>query len=479
MAARALHRARSRARSPLVDTGRRELDAVVVGAGPNGLAAAVTLAQAGQAVLVLEAQDTIGGGTRTLELTLPGFRHDVCSAIHPLGAASPFFRSLGLGVEWIESPAALAHPFDDGTALLVERSPDSLGREYVKLIRPAVDIAPRLLGPVSCLARKPGSAGIFAATAVRGATSVARRLPTPHAQALFLGAAAHSVLPLDRKGTAGFGLGLLGLAHTHGWPFPRGGSQAIADVLAARLRELGGRIETGHAVASLRDLPSSRTVMCDVTPRQLLALAGDLLPSRYRRRLERWRYGPGVFKVDYALDGPIPWRTAEVGHAATVHLGGSPAEIADSERAPWEGRNAERPFVLLAQQSLFDDTRAPAGRHTAWAYCHVPQGSTVDVLGSVESQIERFAPGFRERILACQTHDTAAMEKGNANLVGGDISAGATTLPRLLRPLPHRTPLPCLYVCSAATAPGPGVHGMCGHLAARAALRRADPSFEG
>jgi phytoene dehydrogenase-like protein len=257
MAARALHRARSRARSPLVDTGRRELDAVVVGAGPNGLAAAVTLAQAGRAVLVLEAQDTIGGSTRTLELTLPGFRHDVCSAIHPLGAASPFFRSLGLGVEWIESPAALAHPFDDGTALLVERSPDSLGREYVKLIRPAVDIAPRLLGPVSCLARKPGSAGIFAATAVRGATSVARRLPTPHAQALFLGAAAHSVLPLDRRGTAGFGLGLLGLAHTHGWPFPRGGSQAIADVLAARLRELGGRIETGHAVASLRDLPSS------------------------------------------------------------------------------------------------------------------------------------------------------------------------------------------------------------------------------
>jgi len=314
---------------------------------------------------------------------------------------------------------------------------------------------------------------------VRGATSVARRLPTPHAQALFLGAAAHSVLPLDRKGTAGFGLGLLGLAHTHGWPFPRGGSQAIADVLAARLRELGGRIETGHAVVSLRDLPSSRTVMCDVTPRQLLALAGDLLPSRYRRRLGRWRYGPGVFKVDYALDGPIPWRAAEVGHAATVHLGGSPAEIADSERAPWEGRNAERPFVLLAQQSLFDDTRAPPGRHTAWAYCHVPQGSTVDVLGSVESQIERFAPGFRERILACQTHDTAAMEKGNANLVGGDISAGATTLPRLLRPLPYRTPLPWLYVCSAATAPGPGVHGMCGHLAARAALRRADPSFEG
>jgi phytoene dehydrogenase-like protein len=402
----------------------------------------------------------------------------VCSAIHPLGVASPFFRSLELDVEWIEPPAALAHPFDDGTALLVERSPETLGPEYAKLIRPALDVAPGLLGPRRCLARNPGTAGRFAATGLRGATSVAKRLPTDRLSALFLGAAAHSVMPLDRKGTAGVGLGLLGLAHTHGWPLPRGGSQAIADALAARLRELGGEIETGHEVRSLADV-RGRTVVCDVTPRQLLALGGDLLPSRYRRRLERWRYGPGVFKLDYALDGPIPWRAPEVARTATVHLGGSSAEIADAERAPWERRHAERPFVLLAQPSLFDATRAPAGKHTAWAYCHVPHGSTVDVRGAVEDQIERFAPGFRDHILGCQSHDAASLEGSNANLVGGDISAGAMTLARLARPLRHRTPLPWLYVCSAATAPGPGVHGMCGYHAARAALRRSDPSSEG
>jgi phytoene dehydrogenase-like protein len=430
-------------------------------------------------VLVLEAQDTIGGGSRTLELTAPGFRHDLCSAIHPAAAMSPFFHSLDLEVEWVESPAALAHPFDDGTALLVERAPETLGPEYVDLLRPALEITPRLLGPVMYLARNPGTAARFAASALRGATSVARRLPTEQLQALFLGVAAHSVLPLDRKLTAGFGLGLLALAHTHGWPFPRGGSQAIADALAQRLRKLGGEIETGRAVTSLRDLPCADTVICDVTPRQLLALGGDLIPSRYRRHLRRWRYGPGVFKLDYALDGPIPWRARDVARAATVHLGGSPAEIVESERAPWQGRHAQKPFVLLAQPSLFDDTRAPAGKHTAWAYCHVPHGSTVDMRPAVEDQIERFAPGFRERILECQSHDTAAMEQSNANLVGGDISAGAPTLARVANPLRYRTPLPWLYICSAATARGPGVHGMCGHYAARAALGRADPSFEG
>jgi len=421
---------------------------------------------------VLEAQDTIGGSTRTLELTLPGFRHDICSAIHPLGAASPFFDSLGLDLDWVESPAALAHPFDDGTALLVERSPANLGPQYAQLIRPAIEATPLLLEHVTCLARKPASAGRFAAAALRGATSVARRLDSEHAQALFLGAAAHSAVPLGRKGTAGFGLGLLALAHTHGWPFPRGGSQAIAAALASRLRELGGEIETGRPVTSLRDLPRAGLVMCDVTPRQLLTIAGDRLPSRYRHRLQRWRYGPGVFKLDYALDGPIPWRTPDVARAATVHLGGSPAEIAESERAPAQGRHPERPFVLLAQQSLFDDTRAPVGKHTAWAYCHVPHGSTVDVRGAVENQIERFAPGFRDRVLACTTHTTAEMERDNSNLVGGDISAGANVLPRLLRPLRYATPIAGLYVCSAATVPGPGVHGLCGHFAARAALRR-------
>jgi phytoene dehydrogenase-like protein len=300
-----------------------------------------------------------------------------------------------------------------------------------------------------------------------------------HLQALFLGAAAHSVLPLDRKGTAGFGLGLLALAHTHGWPFLRGGSQAIADALAKRLRELGGEIETGHNVTDIDGLPSAGVVLCDVTPKQLLALAGDQLPARYRHRLERRRYGPGVFKVDYALYGPIPWRATEVAQAATVHLGGSPAELLESERAPREGRLAERPFVLLAQQSLFDETRAPAGKHTAWAYCHVPHGSTVDMRDRIDAQIERFAPGFRERVLAATALTTAELERGNANLVGGDISAGANDLSRILLPLRHRTPLPDLFLCSAATLPGPGVHGMCGHVAARAALRRWDPSSEG
>jgi phytoene dehydrogenase-like protein len=451
---------------------RRQLDAVVVGAGPNGLAAAVTLAQAGRSVLVVEAQDTIGGGTRTAELTLPGFRHDVCSAIHPLAAASPFFNSLDLDIEWIEPPAALAHPFEDGTALLVRRDPGELGRQYARLLRPAIEVAPLLLGPLRCLAPKAAVAGRFAARGVLSATRVARRLEDERTQALFLGAAAHSVLPLDRKGTAGFGLGLLALAHVNGWPFPRGGSQAIADALATRLRELGGEIETGRNVNSLDELPQSSLVLCDVTPRQLTALTA----GRVQRR---WRYGPGVFKVDYALDGPIPWRAPEVAHAGTVHLGCSPADIVEAERAPSAGGHAERPFVLLAQQSLFDDTRAPAGKQTAWAYCHVPNGSTEDMTDRIDAQIERFAPGFRDLILARATRTTSDLERDNANLVGGDISGGATDLPHLLRRRRHTTPLKGVYLCSASTAPGPGVHGMCGHLAARLALGRGYPSSEG
>ena len=316
-------------------------------------------------------------------------------------------------------------------------------------------------------------------TALRGATSVARRLETEKGRAVFLGAAAHSVLPLDRKGTAGFGLALLAFAHTTGWPFPRGGSQALADGLAERLRSLGGEIQTGYEVTSLKELPRSDVVLCDVTPRQLLVLAGDLLPPRYRRHLRRRRYGPGVFKLDYALGGPIPWRAPEVAHAGTVHLGGTPAEIVNAERAPWQGRHAERPFVLLAQQSLFDDTRAPAGKHTAWAYCHVPHGSTVDMRPAIENQIERFAPGFRERILACTARTTAELERDNPNLVGGDISGGTNLLSQLAARRSHATPLPWLYLCSASTPPGPGTHGMCGHLAARAVLRCGYPPFEG
>jgi phytoene dehydrogenase-like protein len=394
---------------------------------------------------------------------LPGFRHDICSAIHPLAAASPFFRSFDLDL--IRPPAALAHPFDDGTALLAPAA------EYDELTAPAIDVSSLMLGHVSCLARHPAQIARFATVAVQSATRISTRLATEQRRALFLGACAHSILPLSRKGTAGFGLLLLALARVTGWPFPRGGSQAIADRLAHRLLELGGEISTNRPVASLRELPRARAVLCDVTPRQLLALAGDLLPPRYRRRLERWGYGPGVFKVDYALDGPIPWTAPEVAQAATVHLGALPNEILQSERHVWQNRHPDRPFVLLAQQSLFDDTRAPAGKHTVWAYCHVPHGSTVDMSDRIERQIERFAPGFRDRVLARAANDTAALERDNPNLVGGDIAGGANSLGQVIRRLPHTTPIPWLYLCSASTRPGAGVHGMCGHLAAGAALR--------
>jgi phytoene dehydrogenase-like protein len=464
-------------------------DAVVVGAGPNGLAAAITLAQAGRSVRVIEAHETVGGGTRTAELTLPGFRHDVCSAIHPLAVASPFFRSLGLELDLIEPPAAIAHPLEDGTVAIARRSLadtaarlGSDGDAYRRLLDPLVadwdELAGELLQPISHVPRHPLALTRFGLAALRPAKRLAEaRFETEAARALFAGAAAHSFLPLEQPASASFGLVLLTLAHISGWPFPRGGSQAIADALATRLRSLGGEIETGHHISSLRELPSSKLVLCDLTPRQLLAIAGDVLPDGYRRRLERWRYGPGAFKLDYALDGPIPWRAPEVAEAGTVHLGGTLDEIADSERAAWEGRHAERPFVLLAQQSPFDETRAPSGKHTAWAYCHVPNGSTFDMSERVEAQIERFAPGFRDRVLARASRNTRELERENANLVGGDIAGGANTLRQLLarpapRRIPYSTPLPWLYLCSSSTPPGGGVHGMCGHLAARAALRR-------
>jgi phytoene dehydrogenase-like protein len=334
------------------------------------------------------------------------------------------------------------------------------------------------MGPIAHVPRHPLSLARFGFAALRSAKGLAEtRFETQPARALFAGAAAHSVLPLEQPASASFGLVLLVLAHASGWPFPRGGSQAIADALAARLRALGGEIETGNHVSFLRELPNSRLVLCDVTPKQLLALAGDRLPERYRRRLQRWRYGPGVFKLDYALDGPIPWRAPGVADAGTVHVGGSLEEIAESERAVWEGRHAERPFILLAQQSLFDDTRAPTGKQTVWAYCHVPNASTFDMRERVEAQIERFAPGFRDLILGYAARKTADLERENPNLVGGDIAGGANTLPQLLarpapRRIPYSTPLPGLYICSASTPPGAGVHGMCGHLAARAALAR-------
>jgi phytoene dehydrogenase-like protein len=443
-------------------------------------------------VLVLEGKESIGGGLKTAELTLPGFRHDVCSAIHTLVPGSPFFRSLDLDLPMLHPPAALAHPLDDGSAVVVRRSLDDTARElgpdadaYRKLLQGPVDAWPRLegdlLGPLLHLPRHPVSFARFGLTALRSVKGVAdSRFETEAAKALFAGAGAHSFLPLDQTASASFGLVLLLLAHVGGWPFPRGGSQAIADALAARLRELGGEIETGREVESFDELPPSEVVLCDVTPRQLLQLGGYRLPRRYRRRLARWRYGPGAFKLDYALDGPVPWRATEVAQAATVHLGGKMEEIVESERAAWDGRHHERPFVLLAQHSLFDDTRAPAGKHTVWAYCHVPQGSTFDMRERVEAQIERFAPGFKDRVLACATRNTQDLERENPNLVGGDISGGANTLAQLLvrpapRLVPYSTPLPWLYLCSASTPPGGGVHGMCGYLAAKAALRRLSP----
>jgi phytoene dehydrogenase-like protein len=390
----------------------------------------------------------------------------------------------------VEPPAALAHPLDNGSAIVVRRSLDetaaALGRDgpsYRRLLAPLLgawgQIEAELLGPLVHLPRHPLALARFGITGLRSVAAAARsHFETDEGRALFAGAGAHSMLPLELPASASFGLGLLLTAHLGGWPFARGGSQSIADALGARLRTLGGEIETGREVASLADLPSSDLVLCDITPRQLLAVAGDRLPVRYRRRLGRFRYGPGVFKVDYALDGPVPWRAPETAEAATVHLGGSLAEIAESERCSWAGRHSERPFVLLAQQSLFDDTRAPAGKHTVWAYCHVPNGSTVDMRPRIEAQIERFAPGFRDRILAFSTRNTRDFERENANLVGGDIGGGANNLGQLiarpaLRAVPYSTPLPWLYLCSSSTPPGAGVHGMCGHLAARAALRRS------
>jgi phytoene dehydrogenase-like protein len=465
-------------------------DAVVVGAGPNGLAAAIELARSGLSVRVLEAADTVGGGARSAELTLPGFLHDVCSAIHPLGVASPFFRTLPLaehGLEWIEPPAALAHPFDDGTAVVLERTPDAalptLGEDesrwrrlFAPLARDAESLLEDVLAPLH-LPAHPLRLARFGARAALPATALARlSFGGAKARGVFAGLAAHSMLPLERPPSAAFGLMLGLLAHSVGWPLPRGGSQRLSDALASHLRSLGGEIETGRRVGSLAELGDARPVLLDVTPRGLLSLAGDRLPARYRGRLERYRYGPGVFKLDWALDGPIPWRAEECARAATVHLGATLEEIAASEAAPFRGEIAERPYVLLAQQSLFDPTRAPAGQHTAWAYCHVPNGSTVDMTERIEAQVERFAPGFRERILGRSALGPADVESYNENYVGGDINGGAAILSQLFtRPVarvsPYTTPLPGIFLCSASTPPGGGVHGMCGFHAARAALR--------
>lgn len=465
-----------------------DYDAVVIGSGPNGLAAAIELARAGCSVLVVEAEPSVGGGTRSAPLTVAGFVHDVCSAIHPLGFASPFFRTLPLaehGLRWIHPPAALAHPFDDGSAALATDSlaftAESLGvggDSYARLMRPLVVAWPSLrdslLGPLRW-PRHPVAMLRFGALAVRSAAGLAsRRLDGERARSLFAGLAAHSMLPMERSASAAFGLVLGMTAHAVGWPLPRGGAQRIADALASYLRSLGGTIVTGTRVRSIDEFASARVILCDVTPWQLLRLAGHRLPERYRRALAGYRYGPAAYKIDWALGGPIPWTAPACARAATVHLGATWDEIAASERAAAGGAPAERPFVLLAQPSLFDPTRAPPGQHTVWAYCHVPFASTYDMTERIERQIERFAPGFRDRILARNALSPRQLERHNANLVGGDINGGTQDLGQLfLRPTArtYSTPLKGLYLCSASTPPGGGVHGMCGYFAARAALR--------
>jgi phytoene dehydrogenase-like protein len=462
--------------------------AVVVGSGPNGLTAAITLAQAGLEVVVHEECETIGGGTRTEELTLPGFHHDVCSAIHPLGRSSTCFGPLDLDIEWLESPACLAHPFDDAEAALLFRSVDdtcaTLGADgvaYRNLIGPLArawrEIEPLVLGPFPLDPRAPfrllrslGAAG--SARALHAALSTAaglahRSFGTPRGRAFLAGNAAHSMLPLETRPSAGFALVLLVLGHAVGWPFPRGGSQAIADALAKKLRELGGEIVTSSFVDQLP--PDADVVLCDVSPSELRRLLRD------RRYARGYRFGPGAFKLDWALSGPIPWRDERCAQAATVHLGASFDEIATSERAP----GTKPPFVLLTQPSLWDESRAPAGQHTAWAYCHVPNGSELDMAEAIEAQVERFAPGFRERILARSARDAVDLEHHNRNLVGGDLNGGRMDLQQLYtrpvtRLVPYRTPRKGVYICSASTPPGGGVHGMCGFAAAKVALRDLD-----
>ncbi len=466
-------------------------EAVVVGSGPNGLSAAVNLARAGRSVLVLEAAEVPGGGTRTMELTLPGFLHDVCSAIHPLALASPFFRTLPLeehGLNWIEPDVQLAHPFDDGTAAVLRRSVQetacSLGPDadaYRTMMQPyleqADDLFASILGPFR-LPRHPLLLGRFGLAGLQSAVRFARRqFRGDRAPAIFAGMAAHALVPLESPTTAAYGLFLAVLGHTVGWPIAAGGSQRIADALVSLLRSHGGELQTNHRVETLDELPDSHAVVFDLTPRQILKITGTHFPKRYRRQLEHFRYGPGVFKIDYALDGPVPWRAEACRHAGTVHLGGTLDEIARSEHEVGQGRHPERPFVLTAQQSLFDQARAPEGKQTFWAYCHVPNGSTVEMTDRIEAQIERFAPGFRDRVLARHVISPQWLERHNANDVGGDINGGLQDLRQLFtRPAtrinPYTTPDPRLFIGSSSTPPGGGVHGMGGYYATQSIIRR-------
>jgi phytoene dehydrogenase-like protein len=468
-------------------------DAIVVGSGPNGLAAAIALAQAGKSVRVYEAQPDIGGGLRSAELTLPGSVHDVCAAVFATALESPFLKTLPLdrfGAQYVHPEIPFAHPLDDGTAVLAHRSVDETAdgvdgddaRAYRKLFSYLVAHHEPLMTTLFAPLTDPGGLrhpllmSSFGLSAIRSATGLAAaHFRGERAKALFAGAAAHSLVPLEFAATAGYGLGLVLTAHSVGWPVSRGGSQNVADAMAAYLRSLGGEIVVNAPIESLAQLPPYRAALFDVSPSAFARIAGDRLSPAYRSRLEKFRRGPGVFKMDWTLSSPVPWRAAECRRAGTLHLGGTLAEIAESERAPWNGRIAARPYVLVVQPSIFDPSRAPAGRHTLWGYCHVPHGSTVDMTEAIESEIERFAPGFRDCVIARSAMGPAAMHARNANLLGGDIAGGAADLAQIIaRPVfslkPYNTPSDGVYLCSSSTPPGVGVHGMCGYHAAQAAL---------
>jgi len=467
---------------------KREYDAVVVGSGPNGLAAAILMQQNGLSVLLIEGKETIGGGMRSAELTLPGYLHDICSAIHPLAVSSPFFETLPLtqhGLEFIYPDIAAAHPFDDGSAAILKPSIQETAAQfgvdekaYIDLIQPVVNdwplIAPDALGPLH-IPKHPIAMAAFGLKALRSTSSVVQGFKTGKAKGLFAGMAAHCMQPLTNLSSAATALVLLSAAHLKGWPLSKGGSQQIANALASHFVSLGGKIETNIYITSLDQLPSSNAVLFDITPRQLLRIAGHKFSNIYKWQLQRYRYGMGIFKIDWALDGQIPFTNELCRQAGTVHLGNTFAEIASSEKSASNGQVAEMPFVLLAQQSLFDSSRAPEGKHTAWAYCHVPGGSIVDMTEAIERQVERFAPGFRDRVLARHTMNSAQVEEYNPNYIGGDINGGAFDLGQLftrpaLRWSPYRTSAKGLYVCSSSTPPGGGVHGMCGYHAAKRAL---------
>jgi len=464
---------------------KRDFDAIVVGSGPNGLAAAILMQQRGLSVLLLEGKETIGGGLRSAELTLPGYLHDVCSAVHPLAVASPFFGQLPLydhGLEYIYPELPAAHPFDNGTVAVIKNSIEEtarlLGKDeatYRSLMQPIVKdwplIAPDVLGPLR-YPKHPLAMASFGLKALSSATWLSRRFTTAEGKGLFAGMAAHSIQPLSNLATSAVALVLMANAHLKGWPLPKGGSNKIANALASYFISLGGKIETNVYVTSLEQLPSARAVLLDVTPKQLLQIAGHRFSSIYKWQLKRYRYGPGVFKIDWALDSQIPFTAPECHSAGTIHIGNSFEEIAYGEQQTWNGRVAEKPFVLVAQPSVFDPSRAPEGKHTAWAYCHVPNGSDGDMTAAIENQVERFAPGFKDTVLARHTMNTGQMEAYDPNYIGGDINGGVIDIGQLftrpaLRWSPYKTSAKGIYICSSSTPPGGGVHGMCGYHAAK------------